>query len=58
MLPNTDVLQSLDFVEKISLESSPVNETPSSHCARGHQNLDYFIVFIDSCDVDGTSAIA
>ena len=58
ILPNTDVVQSADFDEKTSLESSPGNETPSSYCACGHQNLDYFIGFISSCDVDGTSAIS
>ena len=58
MLPNQDFVQSDDFDEKISLESSHPNETPSSYGACGRQNLDYFSAFIDSCDVGGTSAIS
>ena len=56
--PKTDFMQSADFVKKISLESSPANETPSSDCARKHQNLDYFIGFIDSGDVEAKLTIS
>ena len=58
MRHNAYFVQSADFDEKINLESSPPNETPSSHGACERQNLDYFIALICSCDVGGTSAIS
>ena len=37
---------------EIALKSPPVNETPSSNCAWECRNLDYFVGFIHSRDVE------
>ena len=58
ILLNTYFLQSADFVEKLSLESSPASKTPSSYCPYEHQNLHHFTGFINNCDVDGTSTFS
>ena len=38
------------FVDKTSFKSPPANETMASKCSWKHQNIDYFVGFIDSCD--------
>ena len=58
MCPDTDSMQSVDFDKQVSLESPPANEAPSRICACEHKNIEYFIGFIDSCNVDATLMIS
>ena len=37
------------FAYKISFETPPANETLSSKCPWKHQNIYYFLCFIDGC---------
>ena len=43
---------SLFFAYEIALKSQPANETTLLNLASGCQIIDYFIGFINSCDVD------
>ena len=43
---------------KIALKSPPANETPSSNRAWEVRNLDYFVGFIDSRDVEAKLTIS
>ena len=43
---------------EIALKSPPVNETPSSNRAWECRNLDYFVGFIDSRDVEAKLTIS
>ena len=52
MSPKCDLLEFVVFAHEIALKSPPANETTLLNLAWGHQNIDYFIGLIDSCDVD------
>ena len=52
MSPKCDSLEFVVFAYEIALKSPPANETTLLNLAWGHQNIDYSIGFIDSCDVD------
>ena len=43
---------------EIALKSQPANETPSSSRAWDGRNLDYFVGFIDSRDVEAELTIS
>ncbi len=58
MLPDYDFLWFVIFDREIALKSPPVNETPSSNRAWESRNLDYFVGFIDSRDVEAKSKIS
>ena len=45
-----DLLEFVVFAYEIALKSQPANETTLLNLAWEHQNIDYFIGFIDSCD--------
>ena len=45
-----EILKFVCFVDKTSFKSPPANETLASKCSWKHENIDYFVGFIDSCD--------
>ena len=45
-----EIMMFVFFVNKTSFKSPPANETLASKCSWKHQNIDYFVGFIDSCD--------
>ena len=52
MSQHCDLLEFVVFAYEISLKSPPANETTLLNLAWEHQNIDYFIGLITSCDVD------
>ena len=52
MSPKCDLLEFVVFAYEIALKSLPANETTLLNLAWGHQNTDYFMGLINSCDVD------
>ena len=50
--PKFDVVRFAIFDYEIALKSSLANEPPSQARASKRQNIDYFIHFIGTCDVD------
>ena len=52
MSPKCDLLEFVVFAHEIALKSPPANETTLLNVAWGHQNIDYFMGFIGSRDVD------
>ena len=52
MSPKCDLLEFVVFAYEIPLKSPPANETTLLNLAWERPNNDYFIGFIDSCDVD------
>ena len=49
---NCDLLEFVVFAYEIALKSQLANETALLNLAWGHQNIDYFMGLMDSCDVD------
>ena len=58
MLPDYDFLLFVIFEYEIALKTQPANETPSSNRAWECRNLDYFVGFIDSRDVEAKLTIS
>ena len=50
--PKYDLFEFVVFEYEIALKSPPANETTSSNRAWEHTNIDDFVGFIYSCDVD------
>ena len=57
-LPDCDFLQFVIFDYEIALKSPPASETLSSNRAWECRNLDYFVGFIDSRDVEAKLTIS
>ena len=55
MSQKCDLLEFVVFAYEIALKSPPAKETTLLNLDWGNQNIDYFIGFIDSCDVDAKS---
>ena len=52
MSPNCDLLEFVVFAYEIALKTLPANATALFNLAWVHQNIDYFIGLVYSCDVD------
>ena len=58
MRPVCDFLKFVVFDSKTQLKLPPANKTPSSNRAWEGRNLDYFVGFIDSRDVEAKLTIS
>ena len=58
MLPDYEFEYFDMFDYEIVLKSQPANETPWSHRVRECRNDDYFVGFIDSCNVEAKLTIS
>ena len=58
MSPKCDLLEFVVFAYEVALKSQPANETLASKCSWKHQNIDYFVGFINGCDVDAKLSIS